>query len=51
MKFVFKGIAVKQLRKLDESVKLRILKKLHFYSTQKDPLDFAEPLKGVPHGG
>ena len=50
MKFVFKERATKELRKLDFQIRVRILKKLQFYSSQKNPLYFAEPLNDFRYG-
>lgn len=50
MKFFFKGIANKEFNKLSSSVRRRILEKLQFYNTQKNPLEFAESLKNSKYG-
>jgi mRNA interferase RelE/StbE len=42
---VFKGSAARALDKLPPSIRVRILKKLAFYSKQRNPLHFAERLK------
>lgn len=50
MRIIFKGRAVKELKKLDFSTQIRILNKLKFYTSQKIPLKFAEPLKDSKYG-
>ncbi|MEK9183552.1 MAG: type II toxin-antitoxin system RelE/ParE family toxin [Patescibacteria group bacterium] len=50
MKFVFKENAAHQLSKLDQSVRIRILKKLQFFSAHQNSLLFAEPLKDPRFG-
>lgn len=44
MKYSFKPLALKQLEKLPPKAQKRIIAKLDFYSSQKSPLRFAEPL-------
>lgn len=48
--FEFKNKAAKELEKLPPQVRNRILKKLKFYSFQKNPLKFAEKLKDYRFG-
>lgn len=48
--FEFKNKAVKELEKLPSQIRNRILKKLKFYSFQKNPLKFAEKLKDYRFG-
>jgi len=43
--FEFKEKAAKEVEKLPPQIRRRILKKLKFYSFQKNPLRFAEKLK------
>lgn len=43
-KFEFKNQAARSLDKLPFQIRNRILLKLKFYSSQKNPLDFAEKL-------
>lgn len=50
MRIIFKESAARDLDKLDFSAKLRILKKLEFYSSQKKPLKFAESLTDSRYG-
>ena len=50
MKFVFKGRAEKELKKLDFQVRVRILEKLQFYASQENPLVFAESLNNFRYG-
>jgi mRNA interferase RelE/StbE len=42
MEFFFKPRTEKQLLRFDHQIKIRILKKLKFYSSQENPLLFAE---------
>jgi mRNA interferase RelE/StbE len=44
MEFIFKKWAAKELRKLDFPIRVRILKKLKFYTSQESPLRFAESI-------
>lgn len=39
--------ALKDLKKLDQFISHRIIKKIDFWAQQKDPLHFAKPLKGI----
>lgn len=48
--FEFKEKAAKEIDKLSSQVRERILKKLQFYSFQKNPLVFAEKLKDQRFG-
>jgi len=48
--FEFKVKAAKELEKLPLQIRKRILKKLKFYSLQKNPLKFAEKLKDQRFG-
>jgi len=50
MKFVFKESVARQIRKLDRLTRIRILKKLQFYTSQENPLRFAEPIKDPQFG-
>lgn len=43
---VLKPSAIKDLKKLPISIQKRIGKKLHFFFSQKEPLDYAAPLVG-----
>ena len=43
--FEFKAKAAKEVEKLPPQIRKRILKKLKFYSSQKNPLKFAEKLR------
>lgn len=42
--------AIKNLRKLDLQIAQRIVKKIFFFSQQKNPLAFAKPLKNLGTG-
>lgn len=44
MRYFFKPRAARQLKKLPRDVQRRIIRKLDFYCTQDDPLEFADPL-------
>ncbi len=50
LKFEFKEKAAKEIEKLSPQMRERILKKLQFYSFQKNPLVFAEKLKDQRFG-
>jgi mRNA interferase RelE/StbE len=50
MKIFFKPKAKRDLEKLDSQTKIRILKKLQFYSTHSNPFRFAESLKDLRFG-
>ena len=50
MKIVFKESAAQQIRKLGRSIRIRILRKLQFYASQKNPLRWVEPLKDPRFG-
>jgi mRNA interferase RelE/StbE len=45
MEIVFTHSAFQQLKKLDKKIQKRIIKKLKFFASQKNPLQFAEPLR------
>lgn len=47
MELFYAEAAKQQLKALEYDVQQRILAKLHFYVSQADPLDFAEPLTGL----
>jgi mRNA interferase RelE/StbE len=40
--------AQKELEKLSKDIQKRIIKKLTFFASQKDPLAFAKPLVSLP---
>lgn len=44
MQYFFKRQALKQIQKFPKDIQIRIIKKLDFYCTQDDPVEFAEPL-------
>ncbi len=44
MEYYFKASALKQLKKLSKEVQVRIIKKLDFFCSQDDPVEFSEPL-------
>lgn len=44
MEYYFKASALKQLKKLSKDVQVRIIKKLDFFCSQDDPVEFAESL-------
>ena len=48
--FEFKEKAAKEVEKLSPQIRKRILKKLKFYSSQKNPLKFAERLRDRSFG-
>jgi len=50
MKLIFARSAFRQFQKLDRSVQKRIDEKLRFYISQKNPFQFAEPLKDTRLG-
>jgi len=45
MEIVFTHSVFQQLKKLDKKIQKRIIKKLKFFASQKNPLQFAEPLR------
>jgi mRNA interferase RelE/StbE len=45
MEIIFTHSAFRQLKKLDKKIQKRIIKKLKFFASQKNPLQFAEPLR------
>jgi mRNA interferase RelE/StbE len=45
MEIVFTHSAFRQLKKLDRKIQKRIINKLKFFASQKNPLQFAEPLR------
>jgi mRNA interferase RelE/StbE len=45
-KLVFTGKAIKDLKKLPPDIAGKIIKKLKFYTTAPNPLEFAKRLKG-----
>ncbi len=44
MEYYFKASALKQLKKLSKDSQIRIIKKLDFFCSQDDPVEFAESL-------
>ncbi len=50
MKLIFAHLAFRQFQKLDRAVQKRIDEKLCFYISQKNPLQFAVPLKDTRFG-
>ena len=50
MQLLYAKRVEKDLRKLPPAVQSRIIAKLEFYATQKDPLEFAELLANHPLG-
>lgn len=50
MRFIFKETAARELRKLELSARIRILKKLQFYASQENFLIFTESLKDARFG-
>jgi len=44
MQYYFKHQALKQIQKLPKDIQVRIIKKLDFYCSQDNPMEFAEPL-------
>lgn len=49
-RIIFKWTAARALDKLNPSIRNQILKKLQFYSQQKNPLQFAERLQNSTVG-
>ncbi|PIZ76501.1 type II toxin-antitoxin system mRNA interferase toxin, RelE/StbE family [Candidatus Peregrinibacteria bacterium CG_4_10_14_0_2_um_filter_38_24] len=45
-KIIYSENSVKDLRKIDKSIAQRIIKKILFFSEQKDIFKFSKPLKG-----
>jgi mRNA interferase RelE/StbE len=45
MEIIFTRSAFRQLKKLDRKIQKRIINKLKFFASQKNPLQFAEPLR------
>jgi mRNA interferase RelE/StbE len=45
MEIIFTHSAFRQLKKLDKKIQKRIINKLKFFAAQKNPLQFAEPLR------
>jgi mRNA interferase RelE/StbE len=45
-KVIYSENSVKDLRKIDKVVAMRIVKKILFFSKQKDVFAFSKPLKG-----
>lgn len=50
MKIIFARSALKDFKKLQKSVQIRIDEKLKFYSLQENPLRFAEKLRDNSFG-
>jgi mRNA interferase RelE/StbE len=50
MEIVFTHSAFRQLKKLDIKIQKRIIDKLKFFASQKNPLQFAESLKDYRFG-
>ena len=50
MEIVFTHSAFRQLKKLDRKIQKRIIDKLKFFASQKNPLQFAESLKDYRFG-
>ncbi|MBI3495485.1 type II toxin-antitoxin system RelE/ParE family toxin [Candidatus Berkelbacteria bacterium] len=50
MELVFSKKALNDLRKLDQSIRRRVVEKLEFYSQHAHPTKFAEPLRD-PYAG
>ena len=50
MKLFLKPSAEKDLEKIDFQIRVRILKKLQFYTSQSNPLQLAESLKDSRFG-
>jgi mRNA-degrading endonuclease RelE of RelBE toxin-antitoxin system len=47
MEIFYADTAVRQLKSLECNIRDRIIKKVHLYASQPDPLEFAEPLTGL----
>jgi len=50
MQFIFTHSSFRQFKKLEKSAQKRIDEKLRFYCSQKNPLDFAEPINDFQYG-
>ncbi len=50
MKVIFSTLAFRSFKKLEKSIQIKIDQKLRFYSSQENPLQFAERLKGEKLG-
>ena len=50
MQFIFTHSSFRQFKKLEKNVQKRIDEKLRFYSSQKNPLYFAESLNDFRYG-
>ena len=50
MEIFFTHSAFRQFKKLDRRIQKRIDEKLRFYLSQKDPLQFAEPIRDLRFG-
>ena len=48
MRLEYREVAKEQLKELPKDLRERIIKKLHFYASQREPLSFAKRLAG--HG-
>lgn len=44
MEYYFKASALRQLKKLSKDIQIRIVKKLDFFCSHDDPVEFAESL-------
>lgn len=42
--YQFTNTSLKRFKKLSRDVQLRIIRKLDYFCSQEDPIDFAEPL-------
>ena len=51
MRLVFTRTAQKDLQKLSHAAQKQIVKKLHFFMNQPDPMKFAVKLSGFSKGG
>lgn len=50
MKILFSHCAFKQLNNLDKTTQRKIIEKLNFYISQKDPLSFAKRIRDKKFG-
>ena len=50
MKYYFKSSAFRDLRKLPKEIQRKIIKKLDYFTSSSEPLNFAEPLRDFQFG-
>jgi len=47
MDLIYAETAIRHLKALERDTRNRIIEKVRFYTSQPDPLEFAEPLTGL----